>query len=106
MRNDRIVPTLIVAAVATVVVAVYLLILRAHELANPARWHLWYRHAWLLLLFWRLCLYAATIYGWVILRRRRGETGLSREAQIRLTKTEIAALLALISVEAASLYAQ
>ena len=49
---------------------------------------------------WRLCLYGATAYGWWWMRRRLLRRESSRETHQRLLRTEIAAVIAVVALEA------
>lgn len=52
---------------------------------------------------WRLCLYGATAYGWWRMRRRLLRREPSREAHQRLLRTEVAAVIAVVVLEASQL---
>src|SRR3546814_13169259 len=52
---------------------------------------------------WRLCLYGATAYGWWWMRRRLLRREPSRETHQRLLRTEIAAVIAVVALEASQL---
>lgn len=68
-------------------------------MGSIAGWEQWLAEASGFFLLWRLCLYGATAYGWVWMRRRL----LARQADIhtrrRLLRTEIAGVLALVTLE-------
>lgn len=49
---------------------------------------------------WRLCLYGATAYGWWWMRRRLLRRESSRETHQRLLRTEIAAVISVVALEA------
>src|SRR5690606_27793547 len=55
---------------------------------------------------WRLCLYSATIYGWLWMRRRLCARHPSVEARQRLRYAEIGALAAVALLEASMLWRQ
>ena len=52
---------------------------------------------------WRLCLYGATAYGWWWMRRRLLRREPSRETHQRLLRTEVAAVIAVVALEASQL---
>lgn len=63
-------------------------------------WTHWLRAHAGYFLAWRLCLYAATAYGWWWMRRRLRQYEPDSEAHQRLRRTEIAAVAALVLLEA------
>ena len=89
--------TVVLAAVAVGanIVGIYLV-------GSVAGWERWLAAAAGYFLVWRLCLYGATAYGWVWMRRRL----LAREddAQARrLVRSEIAGVVAIVALEASLL---
>lgn len=54
-------------------------------------------------LAWRLCLYAATAWGWWWMRQRVRQREPSKETHARLLRTEIAAVMAILALEGAVL---
>ena len=58
-------------------------------------------------LVWRLCLYGATAYGWVWMRRRllarEAQNGADGQARRRLVRSEIAGVIAIVALEASLL---
>jgi hypothetical protein len=62
-------------------------------------WSRWLRAHAGYFLIWRLCLYAATCYGWWWTRRRLRQREPSPEAHRRLLRTEIAAVLSIVLLE-------
>lgn len=57
-------------------------------------------------LVWRLCLYSATVYGWLWMRRRLRERDASAETHQRLLRTEIGAVAAIALLEFSVLWQQ
>ena len=88
---------LVAAAVGANLLGIYLV-------GSVAGWERWLAAASGYFLVWRLCLYGATAYGWVWMRRRL----LAREAddaqaQRRLVRSEIAGVAAIVALEASLL---
>jgi hypothetical protein len=54
-------------------------------------------------LVWRLCLYGATAYGWVWMRRRLLAREDDAQARRRLVRSEIAGVVAIVALEASLL---
>jgi hypothetical protein len=52
---------------------------------------------------WRLCLYGATVYGWVWMRRRLLAREEDAQARRRLVRSEIAGVVAIVALEASLL---
>ena len=69
-------------------------------------WSRWLRAHGGYFLIWRLCLYAATGYGWWWMRRRLRQRETSSDAHRRLLRTEIAAVLAMVLLEGSVLLRQ
>lgn len=55
-------------------------------------------------LVWRLCLYGATVYGWLWMRRRLRERDPTSESHQRLLRTEIGAVVAIVLLELSALW--
>ncbi len=83
---------LLIVAVAANVAGIYLL-------GSLSSWERWLEEASGFFLLWRLCLYGATIYGWVWMRRRLLARQSDAHTRRRLLRTEIAGGLALITLE-------
>ena len=70
-------------------------------------WERWLTAAAGYFLVWRLCLYGATAYGWVWMRRRllarEAQRGADRQARRRLLRSEIAGIAAIVVLEASLL---
>jgi len=79
-------------AVAANVLGIYLL-------GSIDDWQHWLNAAAGVFLVWRLCLYAATIYGWRWMRRRLLARENSVEAKRRLVRSEVAAVIAVAALE-------
>ncbi|AZC90207.1 hypothetical protein J1G36_11530 [Pseudomonas carnis] len=87
----------VVWALGLVVATLLINVLAIRLLGDVQAWSDWLRDHTLGLLLWRLCLYAALIYGWRWLRARL----LQREpdATARLRRAECAAVAALVLLE-------
>lgn len=57
-------------------------------------------------LAWRLCLYGATAYGWIWMRRSLRERDTSGEAHQRLLRAEVGAVAAIVLLEISVLLRQ
>jgi len=62
-------------------------------------WQSWLDAAAGVFFVWRLCLYAATIYGWRWMRRRLLAREAGGDARKRLIRAEIAAVMAVAALE-------
>jgi len=62
-------------------------------------WQSWLDAAAGVFFVWRLCLYAATIYGWRWMRRRLLARESGSEAKRRLIRAEVAAVIAVTALE-------
>ena len=89
---------LVAVAVGTNIVGIYLV-------GSVAGWERWLTAGYFLV--WRLCLYGATAYGWVWMRRRllarEAQRGADRLARRRLLRSEIAGAAAIVALEASLL---
>jgi hypothetical protein len=83
---------LLVLAVAANVAGIYLI-------GSVAGWERWMAQASGYFLLWRLCLYGATVYGWLWMRGRLLAREQDGEAKRRLIRTEIAGALAITALE-------
>ena len=90
--------TMVLAAVAVGVniVGIYLV-------GSVAGWERWLAAAAGYFLVWRLCLYGATAYGWVWMRRRLLAREDDAQARRRLVRSEIAGVVAIVALEASLL---
>ena len=90
---------LVAAAVGANIVGIYLV-------GSVAGWEQWLAAAGYFLV-WRLCLYGATAYGWVWMRRRllarEEQNGTDGQARRRLVRSEIAGVFAIVVLEASLL---
>ena len=87
--------TLLVVAVAAAVN-----IAGIHMIGGVEDWQHWLQAHTGHFFVWRLGLYGATAYGWWWMRRRLLRRESSRETHRRLLRTEIAAVIAVVSLEA------
>ncbi|ASA19207.1 hypothetical protein DZA07_00735 [Pseudomonas aeruginosa] len=90
--------TMVLAAVAVGanIVGIYLV-------GSVAGWERWLAAAAGYFLVWRLCLYGATAYGWVWMRRRLLAREDDAQARRRLVRSEIAGVVAIVALEASLL---
>ncbi|HDS1368477.1 TPA: hypothetical protein ACG4ML_000670 [Stenotrophomonas maltophilia] len=91
---------IVVAAVGANVVGIYLV-------GSVAGWERWLAASAGYFLVWRLCLYGATAYGWIWMRRRllarEVDHEAARQARRRLLRSEIAGVVAILALEASLL---
>lgn len=66
---------------------------------NAEAWDLWMKQHIAWFFAWRLLLYAATIAGWIWMRRRLIAREPGRATHLRLLRIEIAAAVAFIALE-------
>ena len=90
--------TVVLAAVAVGanIVGIYLV-------GSVAGWERWLAAAAGYFLVWRVCLYGATAYGWVWMRRRLLAREDDAQARRRLVRSEIAGVVAIVALEASLL---
>ena len=84
---------LVALAVAANIAGLYLV-------GSIVGWERWLADAAGYFLLWRLCLYGATVYGWVWMRRRLLTRESDASARRRLLRTEIAGLIVIVALEA------
>lgn len=89
--------TLVVVLVAAAINAVGI-----HALGDVRHWQQWLSAHRGGFLAWRLCLYAGTGYGWWRMRRRLRAREAAPEAVRHLQRTEFAAVLAIVLLEAST----
>ncbi|WP_164081407.1 hypothetical protein [Stenotrophomonas maltophilia] len=87
---------IIAAAVGANIVGIYLV-------GSVAGWERWLAASAGYFLVWRLCLYGATAYGWVWMRRRLLAREADPQARRRLLRSEIAGVVAIVALEASLL---
>lgn len=91
---------IVAAAVGANVVGIYLI-------GSVAGWERWLAASAGYFFIWRLCLYGATAYGWIWMRRRllarEDQSGTDRQARRRLIRAEVAAVVAMVALEASLL---
>ncbi|MGF0546325.1 hypothetical protein ACQRZC_18235, partial [Pseudomonas aeruginosa] len=76
-------------AVGANIVGIYLV-------GSVAGWERWLAAAAGYFLVWRLCLYGATAYGWVWMRRRLLAREDDAQARRRLVRSEVAGVVAIV----------
>jgi len=93
--------------VALVVAAVGANILGIYLVGSVSGWERWLAAASGYFLVWRLCVYAATAYGWLWMRRRllarEDQSGTDGQARRRLIRAEVAGIVAIVALEASLL---
>lgn len=87
---------IIAAAVGANLVGIYLV-------GSVAGWERWLAASAGYFRVWRLCLYGATVYGWVWMRRRLLAREEDAQARRRLVRSEIAGVVAIVALEASLL---
>ncbi len=87
---------IVAAALAANVAGIYLV-------GSVAGWERWLAAASGYFLVWRLCLYSATAYGWVWMRRRLLARETDAQARRRMVRSEIAGVAAIVALEASLL---
>ncbi|SAI68999.1 Uncharacterised protein [Bordetella ansorpii] len=97
----------LVWTVAIIATAVGANLAGIYLVGSVAGWERWLAAAAGYFLVWRLCLYVATAYGWVWMRRRllarEAQNGTDRQARRRLVRSEIAGVIAIVALEASLL---
>jgi hypothetical protein len=83
---------LIAAAIAANLLGIYLL-------GSLESWARWLAQTSGYFLLWRLCLYAATVWGWHWMRRRLLRREPERASRRRLVRTEIAGVVTIVTLE-------
>lgn len=83
---------LVAATVGANIVGIYLV-------GSVAGWERWLAAAAGYFLVWRLCLYGATAYGWVWMRRRLLAREEDAHARRRLARSEITGVVAIVALE-------
>jgi hypothetical protein len=65
-------------------------------------WSQWLNHHRWHFLAWRVCVYGATAYGWWWMRTRVLQREAAPETRTRLQRSELAAILAILTLECAN----
>lgn len=87
-------------ALAIVALAVAANFAGIYLVGSIAAWERWLTAASGYFLVWRLCLYGATAYGWIWMRRRLLAREADAQARRRLIRAEIAGIAAIAALEA------
>ncbi|HHG5368212.1 TPA: hypothetical protein ACPWM7_005145 [Pseudomonas aeruginosa] len=91
---------IVAAAVGANIAGIYLV-------GSVGGWERWLAASAGYFFIWRLCLYGATAYGWVWMRRRllarEDQDGADGQARRRLMRSEIAGAVAIVVLEASLL---
>ena len=74
-----------------------------HFLGSVVGWERWLVETSGFFLLWRLCLYGATVCGWVWMRRRLLARESGMEARRRLLRAEVAGVVGIVALEASLL---
>lgn len=99
LRLPRSLTVVLAMLAALTVVAILVHVIGARLVGSVAVWQRWlHAHAWMFAL-WRLGLYAAIARGWWWMRTRVRQRENSPEAQRRLMRAEVAAVLAIVLTE-------
>ncbi|WP_193073475.1 hypothetical protein [Pseudomonas sp. FME51] len=86
-----------------IILAILANVLGIYFHGSVSGWNDWMAAQSSLFLAWRLCLYAATAYGWLWLRRRQLARESDAGARRQLMRAEIASVVALVVLEASLL---
>ncbi|VFR95033.1 FIG00958347: hypothetical protein [plant metagenome] len=91
---------IVAAAVGANIAGIYLV-------GSVGGWERWLAASAGYFFIWRLCLYGATAYGWIWMRRRllarEDQDGADGQARRRLVRSEIAGVVAIVVLEASLL---
>ncbi|MAZ06303.1 MAG: hypothetical protein CME81_07875 [Halomonas sp.] len=85
--------------IVMIVLALVANVIGIHLLDSVGGWEHWLSATAGYFLVWRLCLYVATGYGWVWMRRRLLEREADVQARRRLVRSEIAGGIAIVLLE-------
>ncbi|WP_330208581.1 MULTISPECIES: hypothetical protein [unclassified Pseudomonas] len=85
--------------VVSIAVAVGANVAGIYLVGSVAGWEQWLTASAGYFLIWRLCLYGATTFGWVWMRRRLLVREADAQARRRLVRSEIAGVLAIVALE-------
>ncbi|UNU12563.1 hypothetical protein [Xanthomonas translucens] len=86
-------------AVSIVATAVGANVAGIYLVGSVAGWEQWLAATAGYFLAWRLCLYGATAYGWIWMRRRLLAREDDAQARRRLVRSEIAGVIAILALE-------
>ncbi|WP_426683073.1 hypothetical protein ABFU84_10490 [Xanthomonas translucens pv. undulosa] len=86
-------------AVLIVAIAVGANVAGIYLVGSVAGWERWLAATADYFLAWRLCLYGATTYGWIWMRRRLLAREEDAQARRRLVRSEIAGVIAILALE-------
>ncbi|QWT42256.1 hypothetical protein [Dickeya dadantii] len=85
--------------VLLLVITVTANVLGIYFAGSIAGWEHWLADAASYFLLWRVCLYGATVYGWLWMRRRLLLRDTSLDARRRLIRAEVSGIAALLVLE-------
>ena len=85
--------------VVLLIITVTANVLGIYFAGSIAGWEHWLADAASYLLLWRVCLYGATVYGWLWMRRRLLLCYTRSDARRRLIRAEISGIAALLVLE-------
>ncbi|MEF9677094.1 MULTISPECIES: hypothetical protein [Pectobacterium] len=85
--------------VALLIITVTANVLGIYFAGSIAGWEHWLADAASYFLLWRVCLYGATVYGWLWMRRRLLLRDTRSDARRRLIRAEISGIAALLVLE-------
>ncbi|POE08557.1 hypothetical protein BV921_15110 [Pectobacterium odoriferum] len=85
--------------VLLLVITVTANVLGIYFAGSIAGWEHWLADAASYFLLWRVCLYGATVYGWLWMRRRLLLRDTSPDARLRLIRAEVSGIAALLVLE-------
>ncbi|MBA5201387.1 hypothetical protein H2Y56_18655 [Pectobacterium aroidearum] len=85
--------------VLLLVITVTANVLGIYFAGSIAGWEHWLADAASYFLLWRVCLYGATVYGWLWMRRRLLLRDTSPDARRRLIRAEVSGIAALLVLE-------
>jgi len=94
---------LLLWAMLLLAAAVLINIVGIHFLGSVVGWERWLVETSGFFLLWRLCLYGATVCGWVWMRRRLLARESGMEARRRLLRAEVAGVVGIVALEASLL---
>lgn len=87
-----------------ILVAVLINLIGIQAVGDIEQWQHWLNQHAHYFLLWRICLYAATGYGWLWMRRRLLQREPDKAVHQRLLRSEIAAVLTIVLLETSVLW--